>query len=168
MIRRIALLLIVVLAAAACNRSAEPEVTTTSPTAGSPTTAAGDTTTTTQGEGEATTTTLAGEAVEEYTVVARSSSDDGEILYVVIPSGGYTDTDLEGFVAELVDSTDGLWELHVFDDTSGADALLTPEAERSDEDEQALENHYLVALLDGSVISFKGPFADSGEYVLGS
>lgn len=168
MIRRIALLMIVVLAAAACNRSSEPEVTTTSTGTETSTTTAADATTTTAGEGDETTTTLAGEAVEEYEVVARSSSDEGEVLYVVVPSGGYTDTDLEGFVAELVDSTDGLWELHVFDDTSGADALLTPEAERSEDDQQALENHYLVALVDGTVISFKGPFADSGEYILGS
>lgn len=166
MTRRIAAVAVLALGlvAAGCNRSSEPEVTTTSTTVASTATTAESPTTTV----DATTTTLAGQPVESYTVVARSSMPEGEVLYVVIPSGGYTDTDLEGFVAELVDSTDGLWELHVFDDTAGADALLTPEAERTDDDEQALESHYLVALLDGSIISFQGPFSDSGEYILGS
>ncbi|MFO7547706.1 MAG: hypothetical protein R6X29_02370 [Acidimicrobiia bacterium] len=164
MTRRIALVVLVALALAACNRAAEPELTTTVPSE-TTTTAAGGTTTT---SGADTTTTLAGQPVTEYEIVARSSSSDGETLYVVVPPGGYTDTDLEGFVRDLYEATPGLWELHVFDDASGADALLTEEAERTAEDEQALETHWLVSLVEASVIRFQGPFADSGEFLIGS
>jgi hypothetical protein len=162
MTRRIALIALVALTLAACNRAAEPELTTTVPsetttTTAGPTTTAGDTT-----------TTLAGEPVSEYEIVARSSSPDGETLYVVVPPAGYTDTDLEGFVRDLYEATPGLWELHVFDDASGADALLTDEAERTADDEQALATHWLVSLIEASVIRFQGPFADSGEFLIGS
>lgn len=162
MTRRIALAVLLALTLAACNRAAEPELTTTAPPETTTTTAI---TTTTPGD---TTTTLAGEPVSEYEIVARSSSADGETLYVVIPPGGYTDTDLEGFVRDLYEATPGLWELHVFDDASGADALLTDEAERTAGDEAALENHWLVSIVEASVIRFQGPFADSGEFLIGS
>jgi hypothetical protein len=164
MTRRIALVALVALTLAACNRAAEPELTTTAPSE-TTTTAPSETTTTTAGDA---TTTLAGEPVSDYEIVARSSSSDGETLYVVIPPGGYTDTDLEGFVRDLYEATPGMWELHVFDDASGADALLTDEAERTADDEQALATHWLVSLVEASVIRFQGPFADSGEFLIGS
>jgi hypothetical protein len=127
------------------------------------------TTTVTVAPGDQTSTTLVGESVgTNYTIVAREPGDDGETVYIVIGPGAYTDVDLENFLGDLYEegiATDGA---EVFDDAAAADAYLKPEAERTPEEVELIEQHHFVSLVGGSIIRFQGPFAESGEFVLGS
>ncbi len=157
----------VALVAAACSRSAEPELSaTTSSLVGAAVTST--TTTVAASEGDDTTTTTSGQQVESFEVAVRESTDDGEILYVVVPPGSYTDLDLEDFIVEMVESNPGLYELHVVDDPDAVVALRTPADERTDEQQSLLEAHHLVSLVEGKLVRFQGPFAEMGEFVLGS
>lgn len=155
------------LVAAACSRSAEPELSATTSSVVAPPTV--PTTTVPQAsEGEGTTTTTAGEPVESFEVAVREATADGEVLYVVVPPGSYTDLDLEDFVLEMVESNPGLYELYVVDDPDAVDALRTPPDERTPEQQTLLEGHHLVSLVEGKLVRFQGPFAEMGEFVLGS
>lgn len=168
--RTTAVLLVSALVLAACDQADEPELTTTT------TTTAVETTTTTAAEttdtgGEAegtTTTTTVGQPVEDYDVVVHSFRDEGEVLWVVIDPGDYTAIDLEGFVARVRDEVEGLWELHVFDDPAALEAARVEPDLRTEEERELIGDHHLVSLEEGSVISFRGPYEEAGEYVLGS
>lgn len=159
----------VALVAAACNRSAEPELSvTTSSLVTTSTEGSGVTATTTASEPSSSTTSLVGQQVESFEVVVREPGEHGDILYVVIPPGSYTDLDLEDFVNDMIEANPGLEELHVFDDPDAVIALRTPEEERTAEQVSMLESHHLLSLFEGKVVRFQGPFAEMGEFVLGS
>lgn len=165
----VGLLILAAVLAAGCNRAAEPDLTTTSTTS-----AGGVTTSTTVAEDEdddaadTTTTSVAGQEVTEHEVVARIADEQGESQIVVIPSGDYTDQDLRFFVEDLAAETPGLHTLHVFDDREAADAFQLPESDRTEEQQQLIEEHYLVSLADGIQLTFHGPYEDSGSVVIGS
>ena len=127
------------------------------------TTAAGDTDT-----DPVTSTTLRGETVASFDVVARISSDNGEILYLVIPEGAYTDVDLENFIGDLMESGEGLWGAEVFDNDDAVQAFVIPEDQRTEEQQQLLDEHHFVSLIGGDTLKFQGPFSEFGEYVLAS
>ena len=148
--------------AAACNRSTSSLVTTSSVGASS---TVQTTVTTAAAE---TSSSVAGQRVESFEVAVREPGEHGDVLYVVIPPGSYTDLDLEDFVNEMLESNPGLEELHVVDDPAAVVALRTPEEERSDEQKAMLEAHHLLSLFEGKVVRFQGPFAEMGEFVLGS
>lgn len=161
----------VALAVAACDSGEGADLSTTSSLVTGTTEtpdAATTTTTTTAGEGQeaVTPTTLRGETVASWDVAARISSDNGEILYIVIPEGAYTDVDLENFIGDLID--DGVWGAEVFDDEDAIQAFVIPEEQRTDEQAQILDEHHFVSLIGGDTIKFRGPFAEFGEYVIGS
>lgn len=164
------LALALALLASACNNEGA-ELSTTSSLITGTTEAAedADATTTTTGGGEATSTTeLRGETVANYEVRARISSDNGETLYIVIPPGAYTDVDLEGFVGDLKESDPQLFGAEVFDDEDAMQAFLIPEDQRTETQQQLLDEHHLVSLVGGNTIVFQGPFEDFGEQVIGS
>lgn len=118
--------------------------------------------------GAVTSTTLRGETVASFDVVARISSDNGEILYIVIPEGAYTDVDLENFIGDLIESGDGLWGAEVFDDEEAVQAFVIPEDQRTEEQQQLLDEHHFVSLIGGDTLKFQGPFSEFGEYILAS
>lgn len=164
--RAVALALILALALVACNRE-EAQLSTTSSLVGGPgstTTATGSTTTLP----DDTDTTLAGQAVTEFETVARLSTANGEILHIVIPSGAYTDVDLENFVGDLKESDPELWGAEVFDDVAAQEAFALDEASRTAEQTQLISRHHLVSLVNGDTLRFQGPFASFGESVIGS
>lgn len=158
----------------ACDQ-AEPELTTTTTApagevttlpGGSDTTAGGETTTTVAGE---TTTTLAAQPVESYEVIVRTGTDDGEVLWILIPPGDYSAISLENLVVEVVDETDApVLEMHVFDDADALEAGRIPAEDRTDAEQTLVDDHYLVSLTEGNVVTFRGPFEDQGEFILGS
>jgi hypothetical protein len=115
-----------------------------------------------------TSTTLRGETVASFEVRARISTDDGEILYILIPEGAYTDVDLENFVFDLIESDESPWGAEVFDDEAAIQAFAIPEEQRTEEQQQSLDEHHFVSLIEGDTISFRGPFSEFGEYVLSS
>ena len=128
-----------------------------------------ETTTTIEEQAESTTSTsLVGETVTNYEVAARLATDNGPVLHVVIPPGAYTDVDLVNFVGDLKEADPDLWGLEVFDDPAGPDALSTPEDERSEEQQEILEDHHFLTLSNGDRVQFQGPFSEFGEFILAS
>jgi hypothetical protein len=163
--------LVLVLAAllAACNGD-DPALTTTSTlVAGTGADGgAGSTSTSAPTTGATTSTTLVGEAVASYEIVAREPVDDGEVIYVVIPPGAYTDVDLENFILDLYEQGIATYGAEVFNDQAASTAYLKAEADRTAEETTAIAEHHLVSLVGGTTIVFRGPFAESGQHSLGS
>jgi hypothetical protein len=56
----------------------------------------------------------------------------------------------------------------VFDDEAALAAFLRDESEQTATDLAAIDAHHLVSLIDGQTISFHGPYAEEGEYAIGS
>jgi|GEM_PF-2303768 len=135
---------------------APPSTVSTSPADGGE---AEDSETTSGGRGE---TTL------DFEVAHRISSDNGDIVHIVLPEGGYTDVDLERFIGDLIESLPGLWGAEIFAGEDGAAAFAVPEGQRTEEQKQALAKHHFASLIDGDTVRFQGPFAELGEYVLSS
>ncbi len=148
----------------------EPELTTTSTLVTSPGEGGGEATSTTSApsSGATTSTTLVGETVGSYEIVAREPVDDGEVIYVVIPPGAYTDVDLENFILDLYEQGTATHGAEVFTDQAASDAYLKAEAERTPEETALIDQHHLVSLVGGTTIVFRGPFAESGQHALGS
>ncbi|MEX0797533.1 MAG: hypothetical protein WEB67_03385 [Acidimicrobiia bacterium] len=149
------------------NGEVEPELTTTSSLVGQTTAPDPDTTTTVDGD-EMTTTSLVGQTVDSYEVVLRESTDEGETLYIVVPPGDYTAIDLENFIGDLIEGDDDLESVEVFDDEAALDSFRKDESEQTASDLSAIDAHHLVSLVDSHTIRFQGPFADEGEYAIGS
>ncbi len=169
--RRIVVLsFFLVLATAACD-NAVVDLATTSSLIGDGAGVSQSTTTTPPGPTTTSTTTvgvLVGSAVDSYEVIARKSSGAGEVLYIVIPQGAYTDVDLENFVGDLIENGAATWGVEVFDDVLAAEAYQKDEAARTDEEKTLIEQHHFVSLIDGDTIRYQGPFEASGEFVIGS
>jgi hypothetical protein len=165
--RRLLFLALLVSLLAACSPE-EAELTTTTTTAPvATTTTVDDTTTTTASDGDD------GGAVEpaitDYEVVVRSSGTDGEVLWLLIDPGDYTDIDLENLIRELVDTSDvTLAGIYVFDDPDALDAGRVDEDARTDEEQALVDQHFLVSLVDGAIIRFQGPYSEFGETAVGS
>ncbi len=128
----------------------------------------GSPTTTVSAPGDQTSTTLVGESVGNYEIVAREPGTDGETVYIVIGPGAYTDVDIENFLGELYDSGIATYNAEIFDNAAAVDAYLKAEADRTPEEVQLIEQHHFASLVGGTIIRFQGPFAESGELVLGS
>ena len=125
-------------------------------------------TTTTTETPETASPTLVGDNVDSYDIVARESTDDGEILYIVIPQGAYTDVDLENFVGDLLESGTATWGAEIFDDVLAVDAFRRASWERTEEEVALLEQHHFVSLISGNTVRYQGPFEESGEFAIGS
>ncbi|MEA1903514.1 MAG: hypothetical protein U9N56_08320 [Actinomycetota bacterium] len=164
-------LLVLVLAlglvAAACD-SSEAELSTTSSLVTGTTETPDQGTTTTGAPASTSTTPLVGETVTSYEVVVRIAGDNGEILYIVVPEGAYTDVDLENFIGDLKEADPDLWGAEVFDDEDAVEAFVIPADQRTDEQQQLLDEHHFVSLIGGDTMKFQGPFSDFGEFIIGS
>jgi hypothetical protein len=154
---------------AACEGE-QAELSTTSSLITGTTETPGQVATTSVAEVEATTTTtiLRGETVASYEIAVRISTDNGEIFYIVIPPGAYTDVDLENFVGDLLEANPGLWGAEVFDDEAAVQAFVIPEDQRTEEQQGLLDENHFVSLIGGDTMKFQGPFAEFGEFVIGS
>lgn len=166
-LRRITLILLAALAvfAVACDGGETALTTTSSLITGS---GDGTSTTTATVPEDQTSTTLVGQVVASYEIVAREPGTDGETVYVVIPPGTYTDVDIENFLGELYDSGTATYGAEIFDDAAAVDAYQKAEADRTPEEVGLIELHHFASLVGGTIIRFQGPFAESGEFVLGS
>jgi hypothetical protein len=166
---RCALFGLLVLVLAACDDGETTDLSTTSSLIASPTTRGESAaTTTTPAAGATTSTSLVGQTVAGYEVVARVSDPAGETLYIVIPPAAYTDVDIENFVVGLVEDGTVTYGAEVFDDTGSVDAFRKPEAERTEGETQLIDQHHFASVQNASIVVYRGPFADSGEFVIGS
>jgi hypothetical protein len=167
------LIMALALASTACNRSAEPELTTTTTVVSeapsttlppTPTTEASPTTT-----ADTTPPTSAPvKQIESYEIQVATSVDEGRVLWVTIPAEDYTDRDLENFVVELYDGEEGLWELHVLDDPDAVAPARLAAGDRTPEEQEMVDDHYLISLTESNVVTFHGPFESAGSFLIGS
>jgi hypothetical protein len=169
--------LIALLAAAACSGDDESTTTLTDEASATSTSLlSGDTSgdvdgVDTQGdEGDSTTTTLEVAALPTYEIVHRSPGDNGDLLVIVLDdvSSGVTDHDLEQLILDVVDTFGPVAEAHVIDDASVLELVLADPADLTDDQKADLEAHYLLKLVDGTSVSFEGPFQDVPGYEIGS
>jgi hypothetical protein len=169
MMSRTLILLLVAFAmlVAACDGE-QAELSTTSSLITGTTETPVQVTTTTLEQDITTTTILRGETVASYEITVRISTDNGEIFYVVIPPGAYTDVDLENFVGDLLEANPDLWGAEVFDDETAVQAFVIPEDQRTEEQQALLDENHFVSLIGGDTMKFQGPFAEFGEFVIGS
>lgn len=165
-LKLLVLILAMALVVAACDSDGEAELTTTSSVVGA--TTAPDVESTGGDDGGTTTTSLVGESVASHEVISRESTDDGEVLYIVVPEGSYTDVDLENFVGNLIENDDSIEDLEIFDDEEAVTAYLLDESDRTASDLALIDEHHLVSLQDRNQIIFRGPYAEFGETAIGS
>jgi hypothetical protein len=158
------------LALAACDDSETTDLSTTSSLISSATTAAegAGATTTPPTDPAATSTSLVGQSVAGYEVVARVSDPAGETLFIVIPPGAYTDIDIENFAVGLVENGTVTYGAEIFDDAAAVEAYRRPEAERTEQDTQLIEQHHFASIQNAGVVVFQGPFAASPDIIIGS
>lgn len=130
------------------------------------------TSTTTAGDGEtggsSPSTTLAGQTVTDFTVFARFPNDNGEERWYVIPSGAYTDIDLENFVVDLIEDDPALYGAEIFGSEEAATAYQVPEADRTEAQVAILATDHYVTLIARDSIEFRGPFAEFPGGAIGS
>lgn len=119
-------------------------------------------------EGESAPSTLVGQTVSEFEVVARFPNDNGETRFYVIPSGAYTDVDLENFIITLVENDGELYGAEVFDSVEAADAFQVEEADRTEEEAELLDLHWFVTLEGRDQIIYRGPFSEFAGGAIGS
>ena len=103
-----------------------------------------------------------------YDIAVREPVAKGEVLYVVIPPGKYTEADLQAFVGDMVAANPKIWQMYVFDDQAAVAAARVPAADRTASEKDLLAKHHLVSLLEGQVVRFEGPYSSYGEVILGS
>lgn len=173
-IRWIALSALIALVGVACSGD-DAELTTESTViTGATDQPSDDATTTTTGADDdsddpaSTSTTLVGEAVSEYEVVHEIPNENGVAQHIVIPDGAYTDVDLQNFVFDLLESNPDLYGIEIFRDEAAAEAFLTPEAERTEEETELLEQHHFVTVTGRARIDFRGPFSEFPGGAIGS
>lgn len=174
-IRLITLATLVGLLGVACNGD-DAELTTDSTiiTGATDTRAPDDQTTSTtsgsDGDGAVSSpsTTLVGQPVSEYEVVHEIPNENGVAQHIVIPDGAYTDIDLQNFVFDLLESNPDLYGIEIFDDEAAAEAFLTPEDERTEEEVELLESHHFVSVTGRARIDYRGPFSEFPGGAIGS
>lgn len=173
--RLISLAALLALFAVACDGD-DAELTTDSTiiTGTTDTQAPGDTTTTTAGSDDGSedpvspSTTLVGQPVTEYDVVHEIPNEDGVARHIVIPNGAYTDVDLQNFVFDLLEADQDLYGIEIFDDEAAAEAFLTPEPERTEEEAELLDRHHFVSVTGRARLDYRGPFSEFPGGAIGS
>ncbi len=160
----------------ACNRGAEETTTTT-------TTVADQSVTSTTSRQSTTDSTIddseqsngADEDVDEptselpgYTIVRREGAEGGDRLVVLLEEFEYTDRVLEELVFEITEVYAPVLEAYFIDDVAAADLVLVDPDGLSESDQEVLEEHLFVSLTSGNLVTFEGPFAEMGEFRLGS
>jgi hypothetical protein len=126
------------------------------------------TTTGAGGESGSPSTSLVGQTVAGYEVVQEIPNENGVTQLIVIPDGAYTDVDLENFVIDLIEGNPNLYGAEIFGDQAAVDAFLVPEAERTEEQNAALESDWYVTLTGRDRIDYRGPFSEFPGAAIGS
>lgn len=166
-------ILVLGVVATACNRGTDDSTTTTTTT----TTAAGGaavTTTTTEASTE-TTTDGGDDEISEvpaelpgFTIVRREGAEGGDRLVVLLEDFEYTDRVLEDLIFEITEEYSPVLEAYLIDDDVAADLVLLDPDALSEEDQAVIDQHLFVDLTQGNLVTFRGPFADAGQFRLGS
>ena len=105
-----------------------------------------------------------------YDIAHRSPGDNGDLLVIVLEAAGdgISDHDLEQVILDVVDTFGPVAEAHIVDDPAVLELVLADPADLTDEEQAQLDSHYLLRLIDGTSVSFQGPFEDVPGYEIGS
>lgn len=171
-------LIVLSFVAVACNRGADEATTTTTTaqdqpvtrtTSGEPTDAISDDT---REPSEADEGDEVGEGpaaeLPSYSIVRREGAEGGDRLVVLLEDFQYTDLVLEDLVFEIAEEYSPVLEAYLIDDPAASDLVLLDPESWSDEDRTVVEDHLFVSLTEGNLVTFRGPFADMGEFRMGS
>lgn len=167
-------LLVVALVSVGCSGDEAEDTTTT--TAATQTTAAGSSGTSApagESDGSTTTTVVVDEEVSfsipAYRVVNRVEEEKGATVVVLLDPATYTtltDVDLQNVIEDVIDRFPPVYEVHVVDDISAADLVLADGVEPEQQD--ILDEHYLVRLEEAFTIVYVGPFSDFPVTIIAS
>ncbi len=69
---------------------------------------------------------------------------------------------------DLIEADPELYGAEIFDDPAAAEAFLTPEADRTEEQTALIEENHFVTLVGRDTIEFRGPFAEFPGGAIGS
>jgi hypothetical protein len=176
--QRVLILLIALsLGLSACNRGAEEDSTTTSTTSDQEVTR---TTSSAPSDDSAQTDSAEDDGTDEenvqqqpselpgYSIVRREGAEGGDRLVVLLETFEYTDRILEELVFDITEVYAPVLEAYLIDDLAAADLLLVDPEGLSEADRAFLDDHLFVSLTSGNLVTFEGPFADMGEFRLGS
>lgn len=167
---RLAVAILMALSIAACNGE-EAQITTTTLDAAlltTTTTSASDAVQSSDTTGAEDVTTTTAQQVQSWEIITRTSSDEGETLYILVTPGEYSDVSIENFLGDLLEEETAVSGVEIFDDRAALDAALKAEDERTDEENQLIEEHHLASLVDGRQVEFQGPLSDYPGFVIGS
>lgn len=120
--------------------------------------------------GDSTTTTVEVDMLPTYNIAHRSPGDNGDLLVIVLEDAGdgVSDHDLEQVILDVVDTFGPVAEAYIIDDPSVLELVLADPADLTDAEKAELEAHYLLKLVDGTSVSFQGPFEDVPGWEIGS
>ena len=168
--RRLLLLLMVLsLVATACDRAPEA-TTTTAPVAVATTSTLAPIVETTVAETipAPTTTKVAPSVIHlEYVVRFKGTADGKNVVVLQIDEGTATDVALESLARQAIDEFEPLSELFVVDSEDAIELVRLDPTSLTDVEKDILSHHYLLHVKE-AVLTYQGPFADLGEFVLGS
>lgn len=164
------------LVAAACNRGEDtPGTTLPDPASTTVTSAAAAPATPATTAAPAATPAATDESAEEagvtvdgmptYEVVQRVELPDGEELVIVVEPGDYTAVELQNLVFDIVDRFQPVAAI-VVDDPEVVPLALAEEL--SPEEQEMLEDHTFLELVNGVEVTFRGPYSDLAGLVVGS
>lgn len=108
------------------------------------------------------------EELPSYSIVRREGAEGGDRLVILLEDYQYTDRILEELIFEITEVYSPVLEAYLIDDDAAADLVLLDEAGLSDEERNLIADHLFVSLTEGNLVTFQGPFADMGEFRLGS
>ena len=69
---------------------------------------------------------------------------------------------------DLLENNADLWGAEVFDEEAAVQAFVIPADQRTAEQQALLDDHHFVSLVGGDTMKFQGPFAEFGEFIIGS
>jgi len=177
---RITLLVLLLLVSVACNRGDDEASSTTAATlaSSSATTTRSGSATQSGSQASSTSTTLpstddsAPAAVDPiaYEVASLKTNTDGvDALIVVVGDQEYTFDEMENLMRDIVDEYPAANSVRVVSDLAAIGAASRYDtADALAEDASLLEEHFLVELVDGIRLIFRGPYEPMGQASLGS
>ncbi len=167
--RRFVLLLMALsLVAVACDRASDATTTTAAAADTTTTTTAPVTETTTAATVPTTTTTIAPSVIHlEYVVRFKGTTAGKNVVVLQIDEGTATDVALESLARQAIDEFEPLSELFVVDSEEAIELVRLDPTALTDEEKDILSQHYLLHVKE-AVLAYQGPFADLGEFILGS
>lgn len=167
------LLLLLVLSAlfgTSCDRASDATITTagTNPPTTMTTLTTETTVAVTTTVAVETTTTLPSSVITlEYQVRFKGTTDGRNVVILQIDEGTATDIALESLARQAVDEFEPLAELFVVDSEEAIELVRLDATSLTDAEKDVLAQHYLLHVKE-AVLTFQGPFADLGGFVLGS